>query len=118
MLGSGVLSAGCGLLLVSWERVLPPEPWDHVCVSLPSCVFFFTFVYHCRVVAFPSMKTALGEDKANMLGPCLLDTCRSGCSSESQLPFVQWLLFEEYSLRLCPVLGFLRVGIDFPPADA
>lgn len=64
------------------------------------------------------MKTALGEDKANMLGPCLLDTCRSGCSSESQLPFVQWLLFEEYSLRLCPVLGFLRVGIDFPPADA
>lgn len=38
--------------------------------------------------------------------------------AEGQLSFVQWLLFEEYSLRLCPVLSFLRVGIDFPPPDA
>lgn len=48
-------------------------------------------------------------------GACLLDTCGSGYS-KGQLPIVHWLLFEECSLRLCPVVGFLRVTVDFPPS--
>lgn len=96
MLGSGVLSAGFSLLFWSLGR--------------GSCLLSdgITFVYHCRVVAFLSMKTALGEDSANMLEPCVLDTCRRSTV----------LCPVNYSLRLCPVLGFLRVGIDFPPPDA
>lgn len=57
-----------------------------------------TLVYLCPVEGFSSMKIALGEDSANMLGPCLLDTCRSRCSSNGQLHFVHWLLFEELVL--------------------
>lgn len=49
------------------------------------------------------MKIAIGEDSASILGPCPLDTCRSGYS-KGQLPFVHWLLFEVF-LEIMPCGG-------------
>lgn len=77
--------------------------WVAICsfgfLGIGSCLLSggITSVYHWPVVVFPSMKNASGEDSASMLGPCLLDTCRSGCSLKGQLHFVYWLLFEECS---------------------
>lgn len=57
----------------------------------------------CPALFFSSMKIAIGEDSASILGPCPLDTCRSGYS-KGQLPFVHWLLFEVF-LEIMPCGG-------------
>lgn len=82
---------GCSLFFwFSWDRVLPSEWRAHLCTTLPSSVF-------------SSMKIAIGEDSASILGPCPLDTCRSECS-KGQLPSVHWLLFEVF-LEIMPCGG-------------